>query len=119
MKYVLYNILTKTGLSMIISVLHDQGGVSMVAIEVSPNSSESIDIIELIWKTMIGSLEWKLLLLILFLLYIALLLPITVNKLLKKLHIVNTIHWCLFTMYNKMYLQLILLWQDNIFVEYW
>ena len=48
MKYVLYNILTKTGLSMIISVLHDQGGVSMVAIEVSPNSSESIDIIELI-----------------------------------------------------------------------
>ena len=35
------------------------------------------------------------------LLYIVLLLPVTVNNLLKKLHIVNKLHWCLFTMYSK------------------
>ena len=28
------------------------------------------------------------------------LLPVTVNKLLKKLHIINVFHWCLFTMYS-------------------
>ena len=44
-------------------------------IEVSINSSDSIKLIELIWKTMISSLEWTFLLPVLFLLYIVLLLP--------------------------------------------
>ena len=35
------------------------------------------------------------------LLYIVLLLPVTVNNLLKKLHIVNKLHPCLFTVYSK------------------
>ena len=43
-----------------------------------------IKLIELIWKTVIGSLELNFLLPILFLLYIVLFLPVTVNKLLKK-----------------------------------
>ena len=38
---------------------------------------------------MIGVLEWKFLLPILFLLYTVLSLPVTVNQLFKKLHIVN------------------------------
>ena len=50
MQYVFYDILdlTTIGFRMIISVLHDQGGISIVVIEISPNSSESIDLIELI-----------------------------------------------------------------------
>ena len=50
---------------------------------------------------MIGSLQWNFPLPILFLLYIVLLLSVTVNELLKKLHIVNKLRWHLFTMYNK------------------
>ena len=51
--------------------------------EVFLNSSDSIKL-ELIWKTMIGSLKWQFLLPILFLLCIMLdlLLPVTVNELL-------------------------------------
>ena len=52
--------------------------------EVSLNNS-------VMWKTTIGSLEWKFLLPILFLLYIVLLLPIIVNKIFKKLYIVNNL----------------------------
>ena len=48
-------------------------------IEVSLNSSDSIKLIELIWKTMIGSLERAFLLPILYLLYIVLLLLLTVK----------------------------------------
>ena len=48
-------------------------------IEVSLNSSDSIKLIELIWKTMIGSLERAFLLPILYLLYIVLLLLVTVK----------------------------------------
>ena len=58
--------------------------------EVSLNSSDSIELIELIWKTMMGSVERNFLLPILFVLYIVLILPVTVNKLLTKLRIVNT-----------------------------
>ena len=61
-------------------------------IEVSLNSTDSIKLIVLILKTMIGSLELNFLLPILFLLYIVLLLPVTVNNLLKKLYIVNKLH---------------------------
>ena len=50
---------------------------------------------------MIGSFEWNFLLPILFLLHIVLLLPVTLKNLLKKLHIVNKLHWCLFTMYSN------------------
>ena len=50
---------------------------------------------------MIGSLKWNFLVLILFLLYIVLLLQIAVSNLLKKLHIVNKLHWCLVTTYSK------------------
>ena len=55
--------------------------------EVSLNSSDSIKLIKLILKTMIGSLEWWLLLPILFLLYNALLLPVT-----KILRCVRNVH---------------------------
>ena len=84
--------------------------------EVSLNSSHSIQLIELIWKTMIGSLEWTFLLPILFLLYIVSLLPVTVNKLFKKLHILNNyIDVCLpWTV--TFYLQLILVSQGNFFL---
>ena len=51
--------------------------------EVSLYSSDSIKLIELIWKTMIGSLNRAFLLPILFLLYIVLLLLVTVNKFIK------------------------------------
>ena len=47
---------------------------------INRGSSDSIKVIELIWKTMIGSLELKFLLPILFLLYVVLLLPVTVNN---------------------------------------
>ena len=53
------------------------------AIEVSLNSSDSIKLIELIWKTVIGSLERVFLLPILFLLHIVLLLLAKVNKFIK------------------------------------
>ena len=47
------------------------------------NSSDSIKLIELIWKTIISSLERAFLLPILFLLYIVLLLLVTVNIFMK------------------------------------
>ena len=50
--------------------------------EVSLNFSEAIELIELILKKKIYSLELKFLLPILFLLYVILLLPVTVNNLL-------------------------------------
>ena len=52
----------------------------MNSFEVSLNSSDWIELIELIWKTMMGSLEWKFVLPILFLLYIVLLLPVSNSK---------------------------------------
>ena len=63
--------------------------VNITIFVVSLNFYDSIMLIKLIWKTMIGSLEWKFQLPILFLLYIVLLLPVTVDKLFKKLHIVD------------------------------
>ena len=75
--------------------------VQLKSIEFSLNTSDSIKLIKLIWKTIIVSLEWDFLLPILFLLYIVVLLPVTVNNLLKKLYIVNKLHWCLFAMYRK------------------
>ena len=66
---------------------------------------------------MIGSLESKFLLPILFLLYIVLLLPVTVDKLPKKLHIVNNyIINCCLILILKICLQLIPLSQGNFFL---
>ena len=48
--------------------------------KISLNSFDSIKLIELIWKTMIGSLERAFLLPILILLYIVLLLLVTVKQ---------------------------------------
>ena len=67
-----------------------------------PKFFDSIKLIELIWKIMIGSLELIFLLPILHLIYIVLLIPVTAKKFfLKKLHILNILYWCLFTMYSK------------------
>ena len=68
---------------------------------------------------MIGSLDWKLLLPILLLLYIVLLLPVTINTSLNELHIVNILHilhQCLLPCAVKICLQLILLSQGKFFL---
>ena len=67
---------------------------------------------------MIGSLEWKFLLSILFLLYIVLLLPVIVKKLLQKLHIGNKLMFNVYLLLHtlKTCVQLILLSQWNLFL---
>ena len=83
--------------------------------EVSLNSSDSIKLIELIWKTMIDSWEWNFMLPIMFKVISS---SVIQNTLVKKLHIVKKFHWCLFTIYNKKILQIILLSQ-SIFFPWW
>ena len=63
-------------------------------------SSDSIKIIELIWKKLIGSWEWNFLQPVLFLLYIVLS-TVTANNLLTKLDIVSILHWCLLVFWRK------------------
>ena len=65
---------------------------------------------------MIGSLEWNFLLPILFLLYIVLFSPVTVNKLFRKLHIVNNYSEVCLLLTVKICLWLILLSQDYFYL---
>ena len=68
---------------------------------------------------MIGSLEWTILLPILFLLYIVLLLQVIANKLFQKLHTVNNYIDVSLLLTVKNCLQLILLSQDKVFLDDW
>ena len=63
----------------------------LVLIKTSLNSSDSIKLIALFWKSMIGLNEHFC---YLFYFYCVLLLPTTANKVLIKLHILNKLYQC-------------------------